>query len=199
LHFDAVSKLKNSALLYPAWKGISMFQIKPRQAIPPLSVPTLDGDTYELSAQKPEHFTLIVVYRGLHCPVCRSYMKELADLVPDFEKRGTSVLGLSTDDESRARQSHEQWQLEGLQLGYELPIETARRWGLFISAGKKGGKPGMEEPDYFAEPGVFLVQPDGTLYASIINTMPFARPHLQDVLAGVDFVIKNNYPARGEA
>ena len=176
-----------------------MSQIKPRQTVPSLSVPTLDGQKFDISAQKAEHFTLIVVYRGLHCPVCRAYMKELADMVPEFGKRGTAVLGVSTDDENRARQSREQWQLEGLQLGYGLSIETARHWGLFISAGKKGGKPGMEEPDYFAEPGVFLVRPDGTLYASIINTMPFARPHLKDVLAGIDFVIKNDYPARGEA
>ena len=87
-----------------------MPQLKPRQPVPTLSVPTLKGRTFELSAQKPEHFTLIVVYRGLHCPVCRKYMKELADLVPEFAARGNTVLGLSTDDEHRARQSYEQWQ-----------------------------------------------------------------------------------------
>jgi hypothetical protein len=28
--------------------------------------------------------------------------------------------------------------------------------------------------------------------------MPFARPSFQDLLAGVDFAITKNYPARGE-
>jgi hypothetical protein len=28
--------------------------------------------------------------------------------------------------------------------------------------------------------------------------MPFARPHFADILAAIDYVLKNNYPARGE-
>jgi len=28
--------------------------------------------------------------------------------------------------------------------------------------------------------------------------MPFARPHFSDILAAIDFVLENNYPARGE-
>jgi len=28
--------------------------------------------------------------------------------------------------------------------------------------------------------------------------MAFARPHFDEVLAGVDFVVSNNYPARGD-
>ena len=59
--------------------------------------------------------------------------------------------------------------------------------------------PGTLEPAEFAEPGLFLVRPDGTLYAGSIQTIPFARAHFADVLAAVDFVIKNNYPLRGEA
>jgi len=29
--------------------------------------------------------------------------------------------------------------------------------------------------------------------------MPFARPHFAEILSALDFVVKNNYPARGEA
>jgi hypothetical protein len=28
--------------------------------------------------------------------------------------------------------------------------------------------------------------------------MPFARPHFGEILSGIDFALKNNYPARGE-
>jgi len=55
------------------------------------------------------------------------------------------------------------------------------------------------EPAQFSEPGLALVRADGTLYAIWIQSMPFARPHLNDVLSAIDFVIKENYPARGEA
>jgi hypothetical protein len=46
---------------------------------------------------------------------------------------------------------------------------------------------------------VFLVRPDRTLYYAAVQSMPFARPHLRDILAGLDFVIAKDYPARGEA
>jgi len=28
--------------------------------------------------------------------------------------------------------------------------------------------------------------------------MPFARPHFKEILGAIDFVLKNNYPSRGE-
>jgi len=69
-----------------------------------------------------------------------------------------------------------------------------RDWGLFISKGVKDG-----EPDEFGEPGLFLIQPDGIVYAGVINTMPFARPHFDEVLVAVRYVREHDYPARGEA
>lgn len=50
----------------------------------------------------------------------------------------------------------------------------------------------------FAEPGVFLVRPDGTLFWGAVQTMPFARPLFSELLAAVDFVLAKDYPARGE-
>jgi hypothetical protein len=58
---------------------------------------------------------------------------------------------------------------------------------------------GVEEPTHFSEPALYLIRPDGTLYVGSIQTMPFARPHVADILAAIDYVLKNNYPARGEA
>jgi hypothetical protein len=43
------------------------------------------------------------------------------------------------------------------------------------------------------------VRPDGTLYWGSVSTMPFARPHFTEILTSIDFAIKNDYPARGEA
>jgi hypothetical protein len=56
----------------------------------------------------------------------------------------------------------------------------------------------VEEPDRFAEPAIYLVRPDGTLYFGSVQTMLFARPHFADILGAIDFVVKSNYPARGE-
>ena len=57
---------------------------------------------------------------------------------------------------------------------------------------------GVEEPAHFSEPALYLIRPNGTLYFGSAQTMPFARPHFADILTAIDYVLKNNYPARGE-
>ena len=57
---------------------------------------------------------------------------------------------------------------------------------------------GIEEPALFAEPAVYLLRPDGTLYYGAVQTMPFARPHFDELLAAIDFAVAKDYPARGE-
>ena len=91
------------------------------------------------------------------------------------------------------------WGLANLNLGYGLTIEAARSWGLYVSTSRGKTSAGIEEPALFSEPGLFIVRPDGTLYWGSTSTMPFARPHFKEILGGLDFVIKVDYPARGEA
>ena len=86
----------------------------------------------------------------------------------------------------------------GVKFGYGLGLQTARSWGLYISAGRGLTSIGIEEPALFSEPGVFLIKPEGTLYYGSTQTMPFARPQFQDLLGAIDFAIAKDYPARGE-
>lgn len=174
-----------------------MIVLKPRQAVPALEVATLKGP-WSLSAQTPEHFTMVVFYRGLHCPLCAKYLQELDNLAGDFEQAGVTVLALSSDDMERAQQSSDDWKLQNVNLGYDVSIEQARAWGLHRSAGKGKTSVGIEEPAEFSEPGLFLIRPDETLYWSQISTMPFARPHFKEILGALGFVVANDYPARGE-
>ena len=102
------------------------------------------------------------------------------------------------DEAERAQRAATEWQLGNLTIGYGFDLATARAWGLFISTSRGKTSAGIEEPAQFSEPGVFLVRPDGTLYWSAIQTMPFARPHFRELLSAVDFVIAKDYPARGE-
>ena len=172
--------------------------IQPQQPTPDMTVQTLDGGTWTLSDQNPENFTLVVVYRGLHCPICRGYLRDLDRQVGEFAERGVDAIAVSSDPQDRAQETQQKWELANLPLGYGLDLDTAREWGLFLSSGK-GESGGVEEPDRFPEPGLFLVKPDGTLYMGVWNTMPFGRPAIKDVLMGLDFVLEHDYPARGEA
>lgn len=142
---------------------------------------------------------MVVFYRGLHCPLCRTYISELDKLLDDFKQRGVNVVAISSDTEERARTTKDSWGVQNLEIGYGLDLEVAQQWGLYISSSRGKTSAGVEEPAMFSEPGVFLVRPDGSLYWASVQTMPFARPHFKEVLSALDFVIKADYPARGEA
>lgn len=170
----------------------------PRRPVPPLSVPFVGSGRFEVEQERPENFTLVVFYRGLHCPICKRQLTDLESKLADFEELGVSVVAISTDTKDRAEATKSEWRLTKLRIGYGLDLHTARDWGLYVSAGKGQTSTGVDEPAFFAEPGLFLVKPDGTLYFGSVQTMPFARPQLSDVINAIDFVLKKNYPARGE-
>ncbi|MFS4446500.1 peroxiredoxin-like family protein [Maribacter sp. 2307UL18-2] len=166
--------------------------IKPKTEVPDITLPLINDTQWTLSEQRSSSFTMLVFYRGLHCPVCRKYLQELTKKLSDFSERGVHLIAISCDTEERAKKAGEEWSISELPVGYALPIETAREWGLFISKGIKDTEPGE-----FSEPALFLIRPDRTLYASSIQTMPFARPNWDDILDAIDFVEKKGYPARG--
>ena len=172
--------------------------LMPRYPVPALNVALTTGGRFVLGAQPGDKFDLLVFYRGLHCPICAKYLLELERLAPEFAARGVQVLAISSDDEDRAVQMATKVSASGLKLGYGLSLRAAREWGLYLSASRGKTSIGIDEPAVFSEPGVFIVRPDGTLYYSAVQTMPFARPQFQDLLAAIDFAISKNYPARGE-
>jgi len=170
----------------------------PRTETPPLNLPTLAHGEFNLSSESREFGTLLVFYRGLHCPICATYLKELGRLMDDFAKRGVNIIAISSDGQDRARQMADKIGFEGLRFGYDLTIDQARDWGLYISQSNGKTSIGIEEPELFSEPGVFLVKSDQTLYYASVQTMPFVRPKFAEMIPALDFIIDKGYPARGE-
>jgi len=177
---------------------MSTLALTPRQPVPALSIPLVGGGRYVLGATPAPTFDLVVFYRGLHCPICAKYLIELERLMPEFEKRGMQVVAVSSDNAERGQAMADKIKAEHLRVGYELSLQSARQWGLYISTSRGLTSIGIEEPALFSEPGVFIVRPDGTLYYGSTQTMPFVRPHFSELVGALDFAIKNNYPARGE-
>jgi len=170
----------------------------PRQPVPALDVATVGGGRWSLGEQSPENFTMVVFYRGLHCPICSKYLGDLNRKAGDFAAKGVEIVVISSDQEARAAEAKEQWGLDALTVGYGLDLDAARAWGLFISSGKGKTSTGHEEPALFSEPALYLVRPDGTLYFGTVQTMPFARPSFAEILGALGFVLEKDYPARGE-
>ncbi len=171
-----------------------MATLKPGEKFPQISLPTVEQGHWFLDQVAIENFLIIVTYRGKHCPICRRYLQGLNQMINEFTERNIEVLIVSSNDEELARQTFDEWQIDSLNVAYGLSIETARSLGLFISSGISDS-----EPDYFSEPGIFIIDKDHRLYASSIQTMPFARPSFKEILTAIDYAINTNYPARGEA
>lgn len=170
----------------------------PRKKVPALQLPTVAKKAFDLADASGERGTLVVFYRGLHCPICAKYLTELDTLIPEFNKRGLNVIAVSSDNEERAIAMADKLNAEHLEIAYDLTLEKAKEWGLYISASRGKTSLGIEEPALFSEPGLFLVSPDQSLYFGSVNTMPFIRPNFAELVGALDFIIANNYPARGE-
>lgn len=168
--------------------------VKPRQPVPDLKVPLVGGGEFDLRAHGPRTFTLLVFYRGLHCPICRRYLNELQEKLPQFEELGVKPVAISSDTRERAEQAASEWGLTRLPVAWGLPIAQARSWGLYISTPLR-----PTDPLQFNEPGFFLVRPDMTLQYTAVSNSPWGRPPLAEMLTAVENISKNNVPPRGEA
>ena len=168
--------------------------LRPRQPAPSLELPLLGGGVFRLAERRPARFTMVVFFRGLHCPVCRGQLGELDRRLDELTARGIEVIAISAETRERSEQLQAGWRLERLPIAYGLAERSMRVWGLFVSRGR-----GEDEPALFNEPGLFLVKPDGKLYYESLLSMPVGRPRLDDLLRGIDYWTKVGYPARGDA
>ena len=166
--------------------------LTPGDSFPEIILPKVGGGELSLSAAAADKFLLVIVYRGLHCPKCKEQLTEVQDKLDQLKGAGISPVAISMDGEDRGEQTRTKWDIETFPVGYGLSQSAAQQMGLFLSISEF-----EQEPDFFAEPGLFLIRPDNSLYAAFIQSTPFARPPLQDIISAAKFVAEKDYPARG--
>lgn len=172
----------------------------PDDTMPAIDAELAGGGSWHLADEHPQMLTLLVFYRGLQCPICRKWLGELERLLPEFERRGVSVIALSTDTRGRADQAKRDWGLANLRIGCGVEPEDARKAGVYISEGRGVAKSGIEEMTLFTEPAVLAVKPDGMLYMAWTQSGPHARPHMSEVLSALEGALLAGLPApRGSA
>ncbi len=167
-------------------------KLMPDTQAPALTLPLVGGGAWSLADQIPQNFTMIVVYRGYHCPVCKMYLTKLNGLTDMAREAGVGVVAVSMDTEERAKMSKDEWGLTNLDVAYGMTEGDVANWGLYLSTAIKDA-----ENTKFAEPGLFWVRPDGRLYLIDISNMPWSRPDVEFLLSKVKFATENAYPARG--
>ena len=176
-------------------------RVIPGDTMPAIDARLVGGGRWALAREKSEKLSLLAFYRGVFCPVCRTWLAELDRLVPQFEKRGVSVIALTCEKKDAAEKAVKDWGLKNLRVGHSVAPDDARQAGLYISEGRSlYPAAGQKEPMLFTEPAVLLVRPEGELYAAWIQSTPYARPRLAEILTAVDnFVARNLAEPRGSA
>ncbi|WP_299947522.1 redoxin domain-containing protein [uncultured Ruegeria sp.] len=168
--------------------------LTPGNPAPSLKIETVGHGTFDLERDTGKNGTLVIQYRGLHCPICIRQMGEVEAALDDFAELGVEVIMITTDTAERAAETVEKAGVSMLRVGHGLPLAEARDvWGLNISEAREGSA----EPALFAEPGHFYIAADQTLYYEWQQTTPFARPAMSDIVGGLKFTLANNYPPRG--
>ena len=109
------------------------------------------------------------------------------------------MIALSSDNAERAQAMADKLKAPALRIGHGLPLAVARAMG---SVHQHVARQDLDRHRgagaVFRAGGLYIVRPDGTLYYGAVQTMPFARPHFDELIGALDFAIKNDYPARGE-
>jgi peroxiredoxin len=157
---------------------------------PAVAVPRLGGGQVAPAAM--EGWRLLVVYRGRHCPLCKPYLTTLDGLVETFAAAGVQVMAVSADPQEKAAAdaADHKWRFP---LGYGLSVPQMRELGLYVSSPRSA----QETDRPFAEPGLFLINPAGTVQIVDISNAPFARPDLAAIARGAKRIQEMDYPIRG--
>ena len=165
-------------------------KLKSGSDMPKVNVPKVGGG--ELALGSGQGWQMLVVYRGKHCPICRTYLKTLDGLLDQFKGINTAVMAVSADpkDKAETEAREEGWRFP---VGYDLSQAQMRALGLYISEPRSP----QETDRPFPEPGLFIVNPQGRIQIIDISNAPFARPDLNGVLKGLKFIQENQYPIRG--
>lgn len=161
--------------------------------IPSYTLPLVQGGSVTLGkTDNPGRWQVVIIYRGIHCPLCNKYLKRLEELREGFTKIHAELVAVSGDPLEKAQAIVE---TNGLKfpVAYDLSIQQMRDLGLYISNPRNA-----EETDRpFAEPGTFAINPEGKLHLIEISNTPFNRADLAELLDTVEWVDDNNYPIRG--
>lgn len=159
-------------------------------AFPPIVVPRAGGG--EIAPAAMEGWRLVVVYRGKHCPLCKPYLATLEALCDEYASAGVQVLAISADTSEKAEAdvAEHGWRFP---VGHSLSVEQMRELGLYVSAPRSA----QETDRPFAEPGLFLINPEGRVQIVDVSNAPFSRPDLAALARGAKRIQEMNYPIRG--
>lgn len=171
---------------------------------PPIKVRTLDdqdrilgevGNDPAGKKRASDHWILIVIYRGQHCPICTNFLNALDSLYGRFLGIKVDVVAVSADSKAQLLKNIDDDLQVSFPVYHSLKLEDIETLGLYISEPMSD-----KETDHkFAEPALFVLNNKNQIQLVNISSGPFARPNLDQLFEGLAFARDNAYPIRGTA
>jgi peroxiredoxin len=159
-------------------------------AVPATAWQSVGGGTLDIAAMPG--WRMLAVYRGKHCPLCKKYFATLDGLLDGFKEAGVTVVAVSADPKEKAEADVAEFKWR-FPVGYGMTTDDMRRLGLYISEPRSA----QETDRPFAEPGLYVINPEGRVQIVEISNAPFARPDLSGILHGIKVIQERSYPIRG--
>jgi peroxiredoxin len=157
---------------------------------PEMTWPTTDGGNVDVAGTSG--WRMLVVYRGKHCPLCKKYFATLDGMLDGFKGLGVSVAAVSADPKEKAEADLAEFKWR-FPVAYGMTTSQMKQLGLYVSEPRSP----QETDRPFAEPGLFVVNPEGKVQIVEISNAPFARPDIAGILHGIKVIQERNYPIRG--
>ena len=162
-------------------------------AMPAITLPLVCGDEATLGQTSASNvWQIIIIYRGIHCPICQKYLKRLEELREGFTKASAEILAVSGDPLEKAREMVEKHDLK-FPVAYDLSIQQMTQLGLYISEPRSP----QETDRPFAEPATFALNKKGKIQLIELSNTPFNRADLSELLETLEWIDENDYPIRG--
>lgn len=150
----------------------------------------LAGDDGTAIAVNAPGWRAVFVIRGAHCSICRKYLGAIEAHREGFEASGVSVVVISADPIEKASAFAKEAGYFGRVAG-GLRVEDMRKLGLWMTG------PEVSQLDYVhAEPGFFLIDPEGNVATAEASSLPAGRPDLDWLHNGFSFMTENDIRPR---
>ena len=108
-------------------------QMMPGEKTPSLVLNTLDNQEWSLEKNLNNNMTMIVFYRGLHCPICSDFLKLIETQLEDYKKANTNVIVVSMDSKEKAEKTKESWGLSNLNIAFLVKKKQENGIYIFLS------------------------------------------------------------------
>lgn len=115
----------------------------------------------ELCGDKP---LLLFYYRGAFCPTSHKQLTDYADIYSRFKPLGAELVAVSVDDPETSRRLADELKIK-FPLLSDTDFKFARDYGVYKSDDTEGPQP-------HGEPAIFILDVDGKIAYSQIQTGP---------------------------